>query len=211
VPGLAEIAEAAGVSISTVSRVLNRRAGVNSQTRARALAVVADRPYTPREEKYVRVLLARGVDGMVFVSPEAADTSAAHDHYQRLVDEGVRMVFVNGGAPALDVPDVRVDEQVAGYLATRHLLELGHTRIGLVAGPLHSVPSRAETVGWQAALEEYGVTPDPGLVAHAEYGAAGGVEGTRQLLGFDAAASPSPHARVFRPRVVVRESTAAPA
>jgi DNA-binding LacI/PurR family transcriptional regulator len=336
VPGLAEIAEAAGVSISTVSRVLNRRAGVNAQTRARVLAVVADRPYTRRgvralqrtgvigllvpelsnpvfpafaealetraaargyssvlcntrsaslrEEEYVRVLLARGVDGMVFVSPEAADTSAAHDHYQRLVDEGVRMMFVNGGAPTLDVPDVRVDEHAAGYLATRHLLELGHTRIGLVAGPLRSVPTRAKTAGWQAALEEYGVTPDPGLLAHAEYGASGGADCARRLLGpgrptavvcasdlmalgaisearrlaldvpgdlsvvgFDdipmaayatpalttlaqpiaemaavavdclvaelegAAASSIPHSRVFRPRVVVRESTAAPA
>jgi DNA-binding LacI/PurR family transcriptional regulator len=193
-------------------------------------------------------------------------------------------MFVNGGAPTLDVPDVRVDEHAAGYLATRHLLELGHTRIGLVAGPLRSVPTRAKTAGWQAALEEYGVTPDPGLLAHAEYGASGGADCARRLLGpgrptavvcasdlmalgaisearrlaldvpgdlsvvgFDdipmaayatpalttlaqpiaemaavavdclvaelegAAASSIPHSRVFRPRVVVRGSTAAPA
>jgi DNA-binding LacI/PurR family transcriptional regulator len=235
VPGLAEIAEAAGVSISTVSRVLNRRAGVNSQTRARVLAVVADRPYTPRglgalqrtgvigllvpelsnpvfpafaealetraarrgyssvlcntrsaslrEEEYVRVLLARGIAGMVFVSPEAADTSAAHGHYRRLVGEGVRMMFVNGGAAALDVPGVCVDEQVAGYLATRHLLDLGHTRIGLVAGPVRSVPARSKIAGWQAALDEAGVPGDPGLIAHVGYGAAGGAEGTARLLG----------------------------
>jgi DNA-binding LacI/PurR family transcriptional regulator len=235
VPGLAEIAEAAGVSISTVSRVLNRRAGANSETRARVLAVVADRPYTARgvralswtgvigllvpelsnpvfpafaealetraaargyssvlcntrsasmrEEEYVRVLLARGVEGMVFVSPEAADASAAHDHYRRLAGEGVRMVFVNGRAPALDVPDVGVDEHAAGYLATRHLLALGHTRIGLVAGPARSLPSRAKTAGWQAALDEAELPHGSELVAHAEYGAPGGAQAAARLLG----------------------------
>ncbi|MDQ3579714.1 MAG: LacI family DNA-binding transcriptional regulator, partial [Actinomycetota bacterium] len=46
--GLSEIASAAGVSMATVSRVLNRRSGVGEQTRARVLAVLADLPYTPR-------------------------------------------------------------------------------------------------------------------------------------------------------------------
>ena len=129
-PGLAEIAEAAGVSISTVSRVLNRRAGVNEETRRKVLRVLAEKPYSPRglgalqrtgvlgllipelsnpvfpafaealetraagrgystvlcntrsasirEEEYVRMLLARGVEGMVFVSPEATDVRASY-------------------------------------------------------------------------------------------------------------------------------------
>ena len=42
--GLSEIARAAGVSISTVSRVLNRRAGVNEETRQRVLAVLTEMP-----------------------------------------------------------------------------------------------------------------------------------------------------------------------
>ena len=79
-----------------------------------------------REEEYVRMLLARGIEGMVFVSPESTDAAASHDHYRQLKDEGVHMVFVNGGMPSLDVPNVGVDEQSAGYLATRHLVELGH-------------------------------------------------------------------------------------
>ena len=86
-----------------------------------------------REEEYVRMLLARGVEGMVFVSPESTDSTATHDHYRQLKDEGVHMVFVNGGMPSLEVPEVGVDEQAAGYLATRHLLGLGHTRIGFVS------------------------------------------------------------------------------
>jgi DNA-binding LacI/PurR family transcriptional regulator len=232
--GLADIADAAGVSISTVSRVLNRRPGVHEETRRRVLSALAELRYTPRglgvlhstgvlgllvpeltnpvfpafaealearaaergystvlcntqaaslrEEEYVRMLLSRGVAGMIFVSPESTDSLAPHGHYKRLREDGVRMVFVNGGLPTLDVPDVCIDEQVAGYLATRHLVGLGHQRIGFVSGPAHSVPTRLKRAGWQAALEEAGLDADPTLVAHARYGAEGGVTATAHLL-----------------------------
>jgi DNA-binding LacI/PurR family transcriptional regulator len=233
-PGLAEIAAAAGVSISTVSRVLNRRDGVNDETRRRVLAVLTDLPYTPRgvgalqrtgviallvpelsnpvfpafaealetraarrgyssvlcntrsasmrEEGYVRMLLARGIQGMVFVSPECTDADASHEHYLRLASEGVHMVFVNGTLPALEVPSVSVDEQVAGYAATRHLIQLGHQRIGVVSGPSRSIPSRAKAAGWQLALEEAELVADPVLIARAAYGAAGGAQAAGHLL-----------------------------
>jgi DNA-binding LacI/PurR family transcriptional regulator len=234
VPGLAEIAAAAGVSISTVSRVLNRRAGVNDETRRRVLEVLAEKPYTPRglgalqrtgvlgllvpelrnpvfpafaealetraahrgyssvlcntrsasvrEEEYVRMLLARGVEGMVFVSPESTDAAASHDHYRQLKAEGVHMVFVNGGMPSLDVPDVGVDEHAAGYLATRHLVELGHRQIGFVSGPTRSMPARLKAAGWSVALAEADLDHHPTLVAHAPYGAAGGAAALARLL-----------------------------
>lgn len=243
-PGLAEIAAAAGVSISTVSRVLNRRDGVNDATRKRVLAVLAELPYNPRgvgalqrtgviallvpelsnpifpafaealetratrrgyssllcntrsasmrEEGYVRMLLARGVQGMVFVSPECSDTAASHEHYRTLVAEGVHMVFVNASLPALEIPSVSVDEQVAGYAATRHLLQLGHRRIGFVAGPSRSLPSRAKAAGWQLALEEAELAADTALVAHAPYGAAGGAAAAGRLL-----AQPDPPSAVI--------------
>jgi DNA-binding LacI/PurR family transcriptional regulator len=222
------------VSISTVSRVLNRRPGVHEDTRRRVLSILAERTYTPRglgalqrtgligllvpeltnpifpafaealetraahhgystvlcntraasmrEEEYVRALVARGVAGMIFVSPQAADAASSHGHYRRLRAEGVRMVFVNGGMPSLDVPDVCIDEQVAGYLATKHLVELGHVRIGFVSGPARSLPTRLKLAGWQAALEEAGLPAPPELVAHIQYGANGGVVAAGRLL-----------------------------
>lgn len=245
--GLAEIARAAGVSVSTVSRVLNGRAGVNEETRRRVLSVVAEMPYTARglgalqrtgviallvpelsnpvfpafaealevrasragyacllcntragtrrpdgdvlgramgEEEYVRMLLARGVAGMVFVSPEISNPSSDRPprHYRTLLDEGVPTVFVNGGAPTLDVPDFAVDEQLAGYLATRHLVELGHERIGFVCGPARSLPARLKRVGWQTALEEAGLPTPAELVAHAPFGPEGGAAALAELL-----------------------------
>ena len=69
-----------------------------------------------REEEYVRMVLARGVEGMIFVSPAItnAPPGEAPDagYYTRLVADGVRMVFINGATPALDVVDIAVDEQL---------------------------------------------------------------------------------------------------
>ena len=45
---LAEVAERAGVSVSTVSKVLNGRNGVSEDTRARVEALLADQQYNPR-------------------------------------------------------------------------------------------------------------------------------------------------------------------
>lgn len=232
--GLAEIAEAAGVSTSTVSRVLNRRGGVNDNTRARVLAVVAQRPYSRRglgamhrtgvigllvpdlsnpvfpafaeeletglaqagysallcntrpagfrEEEYTRMLLDRGVEGMVFVCPDQADSTASRARYRQLRDRGVYMVFINSGAVSTEVPEITVDQQAAGYTATRHLLDLGHERIGFVSGPANALMSRLLQIGWTAALEETGHPADAALVAHGPFGPEGGALAMSQLL-----------------------------
>jgi DNA-binding LacI/PurR family transcriptional regulator len=104
-----------------------------------------------------------------------------HDHYQRLMDDGARIVFVNGAVNGFDVPSVGVDERAAGELATQHLIELGHKRIGFVAGPEHYLPTRWKAAGRETALRAAGLDPD-GLVAHGDFGVQGGRAAMAQLL-----------------------------
>jgi DNA-binding LacI/PurR family transcriptional regulator len=118
-----------------------------------------------REVDYVHMLLDRGADGMIFISCEMTNLSGDHDHYARLVDEGARLVFVNGALNTLNVPSVGVDERTAGELATQHLLDLGHERIGYVGGPDHYLPTRQKAAGRREALRAAGLDPD-GLVSH---------------------------------------------
>jgi len=101
---------------------------------------------TVAEADYMQMLLERRVAGMIFISSEAADLRADHGHYARLVGQGARIVFVNGAVETLDVPHVGVDERAAGQIATQHLLELGHRRIGFVAGPsrFRRLPAQVE-------------------------------------------------------------------
>src|ERR671932_895481 len=177
---LRDVAQHAGVSVATASRVISGFDGVRSETRDRVERAMRDLLYVPpgrrtatgaigllvpelanpifpalaqamemrateaglasilcnttgaafREVDYVHMLLDRQVEGMIFISCEMTNLLGDHDHYERLVGEGARLVFVNGALDAFDVPCVSVDERHAGELATRHLLDLGHERIG---------------------------------------------------------------------------------
>ncbi|WP_229734419.1 LacI family DNA-binding transcriptional regulator [Cellulomonas carbonis] len=207
---LKDLAEQAGVSTATVSRVLNGKAGVSSQTRKSVLAALdvlgydrpeklrtrseglvglivpeltnpvfpalaqsienslAERGFTPllctqspggtTEDEYVEMLIEHGVDGIVFVSGRHADTSASDDRYQRLRSRGLPIVLVNGFAEGVDAPAVSVDDTVAVELAWRHLVSLGHERIGLAIGPDRYIPARRKLAAFTAALRRR----DPG-------------------------------------------------
>ena len=134
-----------------------------------------------REAEYVHMLVERRVDGMIFISSEVTDLRSDHGHYSRLRDEGAKLVFVNGSAATLDVTSVGVDERAAGKLATDHLLELGHERIGFVAGPEAALPTRDKAEGRLQALLAAGIEPD-GLVAHGPFSVEGGRASLRTLL-----------------------------
>ncbi|MDO4900823.1 LacI family DNA-binding transcriptional regulator [Actinomyces sp.] len=95
-----------------------------------------------------------------------------------LVTTGVTPAMVNSAAE-LSVPLVAVDPATAvpegtssigatnhrgGQQAVTHLLELGHRRIGIVTGPLESIPATERLAGYRSALATAGITPEPQLV-----------------------------------------------
>jgi DNA-binding LacI/PurR family transcriptional regulator len=134
-----------------------------------------------REIDYVHMLLDRRVEGMIFVSCEMTNLRGSHDHYQRLIDEGARIVAVNGAVATFDVPAVGVDERAAGEIATQHLIDLGHERIGYVGGLEHYLPTQLKAAGRVAALTAAGIEPD-GLTAYSDFGLEGGRRALAELL-----------------------------
>ena len=134
-----------------------------------------------REVDYVHMLLDRRVQGMIFISCEMTNLRGDHSHYAHLVAEGARIVFVNGAMHTLDVPSVGVDERAAGEIATQHLIELGHERIGFVAGPEHYLPTQLKAAGRLSALAAAGIDAD-GLISYAEFGIEGGGRALGDLL-----------------------------
>ena len=134
-----------------------------------------------REVDYVRMLLERRVEGMVFISSEITDVRGEHLHYTQLLEQGARLVFVNGGAESLPVTSVGVDERASGRIATEHLVELGHRRIGFVAGEEFALPTRENARGRAEALAAAGLdaTRD---VAHAGFTVHGGRRALRAIV-----------------------------
>ncbi|MBX6385775.1 MAG: LacI family DNA-binding transcriptional regulator [Microbispora sp.] len=229
---LRQVAARAGVSLSTVWRVVNEPKRVRPETRSRVEQAMRELLYLPgttredqrligllvpeltnpifpalaqaletraaeagfasilcntegatlREIDYVHALLDRRVAGMIFISCEMTNLRGDHSHYARLAAEGARLVFVNGALSSLEVPSIGVDERLAGELATQHLLELGHRRIGFVAGEEHYLPTRLKATGRAAALRAAGAEAAEDLIAYGPFSVEGGRAGLARLL-----------------------------
>ncbi|MEU5330452.1 LacI family DNA-binding transcriptional regulator [Streptomyces parvus] len=94
------------------------------------------------EADYVDLLLQQQVSGVVFAGGFFAQAEAPHEHYRLLAERKIPVVLVNAAIAGLDFPCVACDDAVAVEQAWRHLVSLGHERIGLVLGPADHIPSR---------------------------------------------------------------------
>jgi LacI family transcriptional regulator len=81
-----------------------------------------------------------------------------------------------------DFPVVRADDAMGGYLATRHLIGLGHRRIALVAGQLDVSTAALRLEGYRLAHTEAGMTVDERLVVPCDFSALGGIRAGGQVL-----------------------------
>jgi DNA-binding LacI/PurR family transcriptional regulator len=101
-------------------------------------------------------LRVQGVDGiLVIVSEEESAEALLHAPLD------VPLVAVEAG-PDRGIPVVAVDQSEGATLATRHLLDLGHTTVHHITGPLSSIESQQRAAGWRATLEAAGAPrPEP--------------------------------------------------
>jgi LacI family transcriptional regulator len=135
---------------------------------------------TQRELFYVDVLSKKQVDGIIFVA--AGDQTDSLDF---LAGEGMPVVMIDRNVPNVQVDAVLTDHQLGGFLATQHLLQLGHTRIACIAGPSSITPSSERITGYRNALEQAGIPFVEKLLIRGDYHAQSGMEITHSLLKMD--------------------------
>ena len=121
----------------------------------------------------------RRLDGLVLI-----DVLLSRDEITRLAGEHAHVVTV--GQRTEEFPSVTIDNHGAALAATRHLLHLGHTRLGLIGGGDHSplpfdVPGRRRQ-GFFDALAEAGVEHHAELVANGGFSVRGGAEAMVHLM-----------------------------
>jgi DNA-binding LacI/PurR family transcriptional regulator len=134
-----------------------------------------------REEYCIRRMLARRVDG-IFISPVYRMEPEARI-YKELAAQQTRVVLLGPSAPFCNqFPAVQVDDLVASFTATQHLLKLGHKRIAFLAGPLAAPWSQARFEGYRRALREAGMDVDDSLVFQAGSTTEDGVKAASQML-----------------------------
>ncbi len=118
--------------------------------------------------------LSHQVDALVVIAPQEEIVRAIEK-----LQPGVPLVVI-GDIGAAGVQSVGVDQQRGGWLATQHLLDLGHSKIAHIMGPADWLDAQARRRGWEGALAAAGLQPGPLLVG--DWSAESGYRAGQELI-----------------------------
>jgi LacI family transcriptional regulator len=135
-----------------------------------------------KQETYIDVLLAKRVDGLILVSSGLIPTVDGHDAVERILEAGVPCVVVDRDLGETPVDQVLVDNQQGGYLAGKHLIDLGHRRFASLVGPSDLTPSAGRIAGFQRALADAGLAVVAEGLVRGNGRSDGGAAAAQQLL-----------------------------
>jgi len=227
-----DVAQHAGVSPMTVSRVINGESNVREETRARVAASVAALRYLPNqaarslasadathigilyanpsanylsefllgsleqsslsgcqlviekcegaesEVEAIRRLVKGGIDGVV-LPPPLCDSE---ESLKAVREAGISAVLVASGKPAPDMSAISINNFEAARAMTRHLLELGHRRIGFINGHPNQTATGQRFHGYVEAMTEAGLSVDAEQVGQGYFTYRSGLEAAERLL-----------------------------
>ena len=231
-----DVAQAAGVSTQTVSRVMNKFSYVSGETRQRVETVVEQLGYRPstlarslsqqrsytlgvvtfglkyigpsrtlngvadkadelgymllmkeldnfntnRIDDVIDSLLARQVDGIVWVAPEIGDNHAWVE--ERMQEIPVPVLFL-AMQPRNGIHSVATDNFQGAVMAIQHLLDCGRKKIGHISGPLSWWEADERKRGWRETLDSAGFDTSEKCCAEGNWSSASGEQAFIQLLG----------------------------
>ncbi|HEX2822190.1 MAG TPA: LacI family DNA-binding transcriptional regulator [Streptosporangiaceae bacterium] len=240
---IAEVAAAAGVSVGTVSRVLNESPNVREHTRRRVAEVMKSLNYRPsrlaeslsrgqtrtvvilvpfltrpsvteRLAGAIGVLDGEGFDTVVrnvetvgqrdrhlaaLTTRHEADGAVVvslrlnGEHLAALRSGNVPLAMVDTEAPG--VPCTVVDDIMGGSMATEHLINLGHRRIGFVGDSpddLGFVSTRRRLLGYRRTLSRHRLEYDPAIIRLGRHSASVAAAMAQEMLDL-----PSPPTAIF--------------
>ncbi len=238
-----DVAERAGVSVTSVSHVINQTRLVSDDLRERVLTAMNELGYQPnalarslrrketytigvimtnsadpffaevtrgvedacfeqgyniilcnsdsdldKELFYTNELIKKRVDGILFLAAGGKSTQ----HIRTMQQRKTPLVVVDRYIPDLAVDTVLIDNARGGWLATHHLIELGHRRIGCITGPSDLTLSAERVTGFRRAIQEAGLKVDESLIVKGNFQYETGYQAAQQFL-----AQPTPPTAVF--------------
>jgi LacI family transcriptional regulator len=146
--------------------------------------IVIYNPYRLRRtpDDYVFDVSQRGVDGLLIA---AANILQSIDYLEQICQQRFPIVFIDQRVAGSSIPYVTADNRQGAFDATRYLIQLGHRRIGFVAGPMNESPSGERMVGYRDALTQNGIPFDEGCVRYGDFSRQSGYASARALLALD--------------------------
>jgi len=138
-----------------------------------------------RHEHYARLITDGRVDGII-----AAFATLDDQIVGQLADRGLPLVLVNRRTSGIH-GSVVVDDEAGSALAVRHLIDLGHRRIGFLGLDADTDTARRREAGYRRAVEAAGLVPDERWLVRADPTEAGGREAVRGLIRLGPDARPT--------------------
>lgn len=235
-PTISDVAAAAGVSMTSVSRVLNNKAHVRPALRERVLKAVSSLSYRPDiaarqlagTKSFVLTLLIPEYNASYYATLVVAAAAECRKQNYHLLSgtiepgepvkealeratagvrpDGIILPPPLGDDPELvstiaaaEIPLVRLSSLSDGYGSLinapefeasmdlmRHLLQLGHRRIGFIAPPAGHSAASARLSAYEQALKEANLPLDPSLIEAGNFTFASGALAARRLLACSA-------------------------
>lgn len=218
-----EIAKEAGVSIATVSRVMNHSAFVSEKSTRRVMEAVQKLNYVPnsmarslstsvsmaigvvvpdinnpffskvlkgvtavadeegyqvilystdeceaREQKILHSLREYRLRGII-ITPVSEDCKDSLLQLQDFAARSIPVVLLDR-----EVDDQRFDRVVSQdedgvYRAVLEMLRVGHRRISIITGPLHSRPGKDRLRGYERAMKEFGIPINKEYIRYGDF------------------------------------------
>jgi LacI family transcriptional regulator len=232
---LEDIAQRSGVSVSTVSRVLNNVADqsrISSRTQQLVLRAAKELRYRPNqlarglrlkktstiglivpdisnpffayvtrsiqreahchgyslvvcdtdenldlEIEHVNLLVDKGVDGLIVLP-----VGQKSEHLLRLRKEKIPFVLVDRHFDDLAASSVLVDNYRGAFEVVEHLIQMGHSRIGIIQGLPGTYTSKGRLKGYQDALKANGITFENELIVGSSFREETGYAGMKYLM-----------------------------
>lgn len=135
-----------------------------------------------QELKHLKMLCDYMVDG-IFLSMAANSTEKeVEETINFLEDNKIPYCLIDRDMFDIGKYKISVDHLQGAYLATEHLIKLGHKKIGCITGPLILDDARQRLAGYKQALKDNGIKIDENLIFEGDYSFEKGKIGCDDLL-----------------------------
>ena len=149
---------------------------IHTAERAGYQTILSNTDWEPRaQERQLQLMREQRVDGIILKPVQDTVDGAAYENL------GLPAVLLHYSGSKV-VSCVDTDHDYGGYLMTRHLLEMGHRRIGLMFENVSQQFMNSFCQGWELALKEEAAPREASLLLNAPNSMAGGYAKTMELL-----------------------------
>lgn len=136
-----------------------------------SLIVCSSRNNPVVEKEKLQLLKEKRVDGIILMT--VAEDGA---HVQEIIGESIPLVLVDRLLSGVTYDAVVSDNEGGAYKAVSDLIEKGHEKIGIIAGPQDIYTAKERLRGYRKALGNHGIPVDESLILFGKYEYGGGQE-----------------------------------